>query len=187
MDEKEGVEDDKFSSHPSSVRKIRKRDGRVVEFAKEKITNVIFKAAEAVGGQDKATAEQLADKVLSVLEYKFDESTGIMYKYYHGDVTLEVIISSWEYAIDNNVIPRKVKGFILDCRDANLKKKISETSGMSDFFNKHRDIFRNLKVAIITEKPDQVVIPMVIESEGVEFFPRPFFTEYAAVKWILKG
>ena len=79
-------------------------------------------------------------------EYKFDESTGIMYKYYHGDVTLEVIISSWEYAIDNNVIPRKVKGFILDCRDANLKMKISETSGMSDFFNKQRDIFRNLKV-----------------------------------------
>ncbi len=74
MTEKEGVEDEKVSSHPSVVMKIRKRDGMVVEFAREKIENAIYKAAEAVGGHDRSTAVQLTDKVISVLEYKFDES-----------------------------------------------------------------------------------------------------------------
>ena len=51
--------------------KIRKRDGRIVEFAQEKITNAIFKAAKAVGGSDRKTAEELSNKVLTIIEYKF--------------------------------------------------------------------------------------------------------------------
>lgn len=120
-------------------------------------------------------------------EYKFNKPTGILYKYYHGNVTLKGIISSWQHAIDNNVIPSDVKGFILDYTDANLKMKISEASGISDFYHKNLNIFKNKKVALIMQHPDQVVFPLVLESEGVEFFPRPFFTEAAAVKWILKG
>jgi ribonucleoside-triphosphate reductase len=38
----------------------------------EKITNAIFKAAVSVGGKDKKTAQQLTDKVITVLEYKYD-------------------------------------------------------------------------------------------------------------------
>ena len=33
--------------------KIRKRDGRIVPFDQEKITTAIFKAAKAVGGDDR--------------------------------------------------------------------------------------------------------------------------------------
>ena len=61
------------NKHPYAVRQIRKRDGRVVEFCKEKITKAIIKAAEAVGGHDQKTAEMLADKVMSVIEYKYDD------------------------------------------------------------------------------------------------------------------
>jgi len=53
------------------VKKIRKRDGSVVDFDKEKITNAIFKAAVAVGGKDKAEAEKVADKVLEYIEKTF--------------------------------------------------------------------------------------------------------------------
>lgn len=53
------------------IRQIRKRDGRVVEFTKEKIANAIFKAASSVGGKDKKAAERLADKVATVIQYKF--------------------------------------------------------------------------------------------------------------------
>ena len=35
------------------ILRIRKRDGRIVEFVPEKITNAIFKSAETVGGHDK--------------------------------------------------------------------------------------------------------------------------------------
>ncbi len=47
---------------------IVKRTGAVVPFTKERITNAIYRAAVAVGGRDRATAEQLADQVVAVLE-----------------------------------------------------------------------------------------------------------------------
>ncbi|NLW71723.1 MAG: anaerobic ribonucleoside-triphosphate reductase [Chloroflexi bacterium] len=43
---------------------IRKRDGRIVEFDKSKISEAIFKAAQAVGGDDHDLAEDLADAVV---------------------------------------------------------------------------------------------------------------------------
>ena len=41
---------------------IRKRDGRIVPFNEEKITDAIFKAAQAVGGENRKIAESLTNK-----------------------------------------------------------------------------------------------------------------------------
>jgi len=46
---------------------IRKRDGSIVAFDQNKITNAIFKAAKSVGGKDKRIAQQLSDKVVAEL------------------------------------------------------------------------------------------------------------------------
>ncbi len=50
------------------IRKIRKRDGKVIDFNPIKITNAIWKAAQAVGGKDYRTAAELTDKVMDYLE-----------------------------------------------------------------------------------------------------------------------
>ncbi|MDI6798701.1 MAG: vitamin B12-dependent ribonucleotide reductase [Candidatus Aenigmarchaeota archaeon] len=50
------------------ISQIKKRDGRVVDFDKEKITNAIFKAAQSVGGKDRELAERLASQVVEILE-----------------------------------------------------------------------------------------------------------------------
>ncbi|MEM4720300.1 MAG: ATP cone domain-containing protein, partial [Candidatus Bilamarchaeaceae archaeon] len=50
------------------ISKIRKRDGKIVDFDKEKIVNAIFKAAQSVGGKDRKLAEILAEKVCHHLE-----------------------------------------------------------------------------------------------------------------------
>ncbi len=50
------------------IRKIKKRDGRVVDFNPVKITDAIWKAAQAVGGKDYRKSAQLTDKVLDMLE-----------------------------------------------------------------------------------------------------------------------
>ena len=55
------------------ITKIRKRDGRLVPFEKEKLTNAIFKAARAVGGKDYQTAETLAEKVMDIAQYVDDD------------------------------------------------------------------------------------------------------------------
>ncbi|MBC7074804.1 MAG: ribonucleoside triphosphate reductase [Syntrophomonadaceae bacterium] len=53
------------------IEKIKKRDGRIVPFEKQKITDAIFKAAKAVGGRDYDTAALLADKVVEIAEYQY--------------------------------------------------------------------------------------------------------------------
>ena len=50
------------------IRKIRKRDGTVVDFNPIKITDAIWKAAQAVGGKDYKKSVQLTDKVIDALE-----------------------------------------------------------------------------------------------------------------------
>ncbi|MDD4839680.1 MAG: ribonucleoside triphosphate reductase [Clostridia bacterium] len=51
--------------------KILKRDGRIEFFEKQKITDAIFKAAQACGGKDKALAANLAELVVKAAQVKF--------------------------------------------------------------------------------------------------------------------
>ncbi|WP_031513458.1 anaerobic ribonucleoside-triphosphate reductase [Desulfofalx alkaliphila] len=51
---------------------IRKRDGREVPFDESKITDAIFKAALAVGGEDRTTAMELTLDVLKMLKQKYN-------------------------------------------------------------------------------------------------------------------
>ncbi|MFH0975637.1 MAG: ribonucleoside triphosphate reductase [Spirochaetota bacterium] len=52
----------------SASKYIRKRDGRIVPFDPEKITEAIFKAARAVGGDDRDPAKSVSDSVIGILD-----------------------------------------------------------------------------------------------------------------------
>ena len=52
----------------SSIESVVKRDGSVVDFTPQRITNAIYRAAVAVGGRDKQTAEDLTAEVVRLLE-----------------------------------------------------------------------------------------------------------------------
>jgi uridine kinase len=59
-----------FPEHEISklkIDKVIKRDGRVVEFNRDKIIDSIFRAAVEVGGTDRLLAESLADKVIALI------------------------------------------------------------------------------------------------------------------------
>ena len=53
--------------------KIIKRDGRIEKLQPQKITWAIFKAANACGGEDFSTAQQLCDQVLEILNKKYED------------------------------------------------------------------------------------------------------------------
>jgi ribonucleoside-diphosphate reductase alpha chain len=55
----------------SKITQIRKRDGRVVPFDEEKITNAIYKAIVATGGRDRTLAESLSKRVVEILNEKY--------------------------------------------------------------------------------------------------------------------
>jgi len=56
----------------SVFKKILKRDGREVPFDEAKITDAIFKAARAVGGEDRQTAMELTIEVLKLLKKNYN-------------------------------------------------------------------------------------------------------------------
>ena len=55
----------------AKFQQIKKRDGRVVPFDTEKITEAVFRAAQSVGGEDRLMAQELADVVVMFLERDF--------------------------------------------------------------------------------------------------------------------
>ena len=56
-----------FSQIESSIVDVRKRDGRITNFKKDKISNAVFKALEATGKLDREIADELASGVVSKL------------------------------------------------------------------------------------------------------------------------
>jgi len=63
---------EKIGSIPK-ITKIKKRDGQILDFEPEKITEAIFRSAVAVGGHDRKTAEKISEKVIEELEKNFDD------------------------------------------------------------------------------------------------------------------
>jgi uridine kinase len=52
----------------ATITQVVKRSGPIVPFNPERITNAIYRAAVAVGGRDRATAERLTRQVVAILE-----------------------------------------------------------------------------------------------------------------------
>ena len=61
------------AQNSSNQFQVKKRDGRVVDFDKERIASGIFKAAESVGGDDRERAEEMADMVEKRLKDKYSK------------------------------------------------------------------------------------------------------------------
>jgi len=108
------------------VVQIKKRDGRIAEFDKSKITNAIFKAAVAVGGEDRETAERLADQVVAILNENFAG----------GMPTVEDVQDTVEKVLIENGHAKTAKAYIL--------------------YRQKRAILRELKAELLNVPVDEV-------------------------------
>jgi ribonucleoside-triphosphate reductase len=86
------------------IRKIRKRDGKIADFNPIKITNAIWKAAQAVGRKDYKKSIELTDKVLKQLEKELKK----------GEIpTVEQVQDTVEKAIIKGGNAKTAKAYIL--------------------------------------------------------------------------
>jgi hypothetical protein len=123
----------------------------------------------------------------SELNFKFifDESNGILFKYYYGSIKIDDISSSWEYAIKNGLIPKELNGFILDYREASLDIIIRDYMKIPAFYKKHVETFKNYKIALVVEKPKDIVVTILVKEKDDGYFSQPFSTIEAAIQWVL--
>lgn len=73
------------------ILKVEKRDGRLEDFDKKRISNSIFKAAESVGGTDRKRAEEVAEEVMKRLQVKFPNKKKISSEEIY-EVVIEVLM-----------------------------------------------------------------------------------------------
>ncbi|MDD5178291.1 MAG: ribonucleoside triphosphate reductase [Candidatus Nanoarchaeia archaeon] len=102
------------------IEKIRKRDGRVVPFDKNKITEALFKAFKAVGLPDIDEAKRLSERVMTVLEYTYDKEIPSVEEI--QDIVEKVLVKAGHYKVSKAYILyrsqrakiRETKGTVLD-------------------------------------------------------------------------
>lgn len=84
------------------ITKIKKRDGRTADFDIDKITQAIYKAAQAIGGTDYETANELAKEVCDILEAQDN-----------NEPTVEQVQDTVEKVLIENGHARTAKEYIL--------------------------------------------------------------------------
>jgi len=99
------------------ISKIRKRDGRTVDFDQEKITKAVWAAAQAVGGRDRSLAERLSDQVVAILEQRFPAKTP----------TVENVQDIVEKVLIEDGHARTAKAYILYRKQHESLRKIKTT------------------------------------------------------------
>lgn len=87
------------------ITKIQKRDGRTASFSVAKIADAIYKAAEAVGGSNYDSAQELAGKVCELLEKSGFDS--------NNPPTVEQVQDAVEKTLVENGHARTAKAYIL--------------------------------------------------------------------------
>ncbi|MBL6447079.1 hypothetical protein JMN32_12225 [Fulvivirga sp. 29W222] len=115
----------------------------------------------------------------------YDTEFSIFYKYYYGDIEYKDLVSDWTQLINEGKIPQGVKKFILDYRKADLLAPPHMAIDIANFYKENIDCFLNARVALIMQKPDQVVLPILANQECQEVLKfKPFYTLEAAFNWV---
>ena len=86
------------------IKKIKKRDGSVVDFDKNKVYNAAYKSGQASGEFGEEEARKLADIITSVVEHKFSENQTPTVEEIQDIIEIILIQSNWA---------RTAKAFIL--------------------------------------------------------------------------
>ena len=114
------------------VDRVRKRDGRVVSFEKEKITNAIWKAVQSVGGTDRSRAVELSEQVVAMMDEKYAGKMPTVENV--QDIVEKVLVENGHYKTAKAYIlyreehkkMRDVKGMLLNVGDV-IDNYISES------------------------------------------------------------
>ncbi len=102
------------------TRQVIKRNGAVVDFNPDRISNAIYRAAVSVGGRDKATADKLAVQVVELVNINYETD----YK-----IHIEEIQDLVEKVLIENGHAQVAKEYILYRNEQIKKRELNATQG----------------------------------------------------------
>jgi len=110
---------------------VRKRDGKLEPFDQERITNAVWKAAKAVGGQDREQAKRVSDQVVAELNVRFGED---------GCPTVEEIQDLVEKTLIENGHARTAKAYILYRKQHQDQRELAALLSDADMVDQYLEI-----------------------------------------------
>jgi uridine kinase len=121
------------------IERIVKRDGSVVPFRREKITQAIFSAAVAVGGHDRSIAEGVTDDVVKRLEERQERGT---------HPTVEEVQDLVEKCLIERGHARTAKAYIIYRYEHTLKRERKQSLTYSSENIPYRKLWQALSWAV---------------------------------------
>ena len=103
---------------------------------------------------------------------------------FSGTVNSKEIIDSWKSIIENNVNNKNLIGIINDLTNCELQINLDSFKNILDFMNK-QDFLKKLKIAVISESPNQIIFPFIAQKNEKDLNIKPFSTMDAATNWII--
>ena len=121
-------------------------------------------------------------------KYKFenDHTNKIFYKHFFGTITIEDILTSWDEAITERIIPVGTKRFIINFKYGTAIYKPENPKLLANYYNGRPETFKGARIAIVTVKPEDIIVPMLLKQEKGLFSLAPFSTEEAAIEWVME-
>ncbi|MDY6822125.1 MAG: ribonucleoside triphosphate reductase, partial [Deferribacterota bacterium] len=101
-----------------SVNKVVKRDGRIVNFDYERIVEAIYKAAKAVGGEDRKIANNLALQVVKIIHKKYGDIGVVTVEEIQDEVEKTLIEAGHAKTAKAYILYRKQRADIRDIKTA---------------------------------------------------------------------
>jgi len=118
-------------------------------------------------------------------ELYLNTETNIAIKKYRGEISLEDVFDSWLYIIEQNKIPAKTEGVILDYRLASFTLGVNDYKKIISFYSEHQEFFSGLKMAFVSNYPYNIAIAILLARADERFVIRPFTTFKAAIEWLV--
>jgi anaerobic ribonucleoside-triphosphate reductase len=138
-----------------SITKVRKRDGSLVDFNKEKVIEAVFKAAQSVGGSDRKEAERIADLAIKILNDKFKPEY---------EPSVEEVQDVVEKALIETGHATTAKAYIVYRHQKSVEREIKRAMGVED----------DLKLPL---NSIQVLVPPQRRRRQGHRIPEPAFQE----------
>ena len=110
----------------------------------------------------------------------------ILIREFSGKVSGEDILNSWKAVVKTDTITNSTLGIINDLSRSQLTMNMDGFKMVMDLIKSH-EVLRKLKLAVLTNSPDNIVFPMLGEHTESTLRIKPFATEEAAITWILSS
>ncbi|HPE58375.1 MAG TPA: hypothetical protein P5514_10935 [Bacteroidales bacterium] len=109
----------------------------------------------------------------------------ILVRDFSGEVGIDQILNSWNLLLRSRLLTDDTIGVINNLVNCELKLTIESFGKLTDFL-KLNPRLRELKLAVVTDKPNVIVFPMMGEVQQKILKIKPFTTEEAAINWIME-